>query len=248
MPGESEGPGQAIQGPPNRWTRKKRAAASTSERDARGLQLTLEEHELGVRTSQDGEARPGRARASGPSQCSDNAQRLIGVGLVGDDRSCRDRPAAGTRAPRSVRGCGTRRTRLLVDRRPGAEGRFSLSGPMTRPLDHDVGRAVVDREPNDLRTGIPLRKVDEGSGITPVPRIDRLVGVADDAEVVVVAEPSIEQPHLCRVHVLVLVNEEVAEPPPGRSCELGRRSRARSRSASRRSSKSSTPRRCFSRS
>ena len=41
-------------------------------------------------------------------------------------------------------------------------------------------------------------------------RVDRLVVVADDAEVVAVAEPQVEQPLLQQVHVLVLVDGERA--------------------------------------
>ena len=81
-------------------------------------------HELGVRTSEHSETGPGRARAAGPSQFSDNAERLIGVGLVGDDRSCRP-PGRRVTGHHQVCGCRTRRTRLVVDRRAGADGRFS---------------------------------------------------------------------------------------------------------------------------
>ena len=43
-------------------------------------------------------------------------------------------------------------------------------------------------------------------------RVDRLVVVADHAELVAVAEPAFEQAGLERVHVLVLVHRERGEP------------------------------------
>jgi len=42
-----------------------------------------------------------------------------------------------------------------------------------------------------------LGKVDKGSRITPIPRVDCLVRIAHNADVVIVAEPSVEQAYLC---------------------------------------------------
>ena len=47
---------QAVQGSANRGRARERATAPTAERNACGLELALEEHELGVRAGQDGEA------------------------------------------------------------------------------------------------------------------------------------------------------------------------------------------------
>ena len=75
-------------------------------------------------------------------------------------------------------------------------------------------RAVVLLEAHDRRVGEPFGEAEQVLGRRAGERVDRLVVVAHDAEVVARAEPSVEQPGLERVHVLVLVDGEGVEPGP----------------------------------
>jgi hypothetical protein len=106
------------------------------------------------------------------------------------------------------------------------EGRLGPVGPLgdqlqavRRPAlgDHQVGQV------DDLRGGaVVADELDDGGVrmLHPEPGqvaragagegVDRLVGVADHAEVVAAAEPGVEQQLLQRVDVLVLVDHEVA--------------------------------------
>ena len=52
-------------------------------------------------------------------------------------------------------------------------------------------------------------------------RVDRLVVVADDAELIAAVEPPVEQGLLQRVHVLVLVDRERVEPLVHETSGLG---------------------------
>jgi hypothetical protein len=58
----------------------------------------------------------------------------------------------------------------------------------------------------------PPREAQEVLGRSAGERVDRLVVVADDTEVVALAEPPVEQRDLQRVHVLKLVHRERVEP------------------------------------
>ena len=72
--------------------------------------------------------------------------------------------------------------------------------------------AVVLLEADDRRVREPSREAQQVLGRGAGERVDRLVVVADDAEVVARAEPPIEQARLQRVHVLELVHGERGEP------------------------------------
>ena len=87
-------------------------------------------------------------------------------------------------------------------------------------------RAVVAAEAHDADVGEPLGRElcgepDEERRVGAGEPVDRLVGVADDAEVGAVAEPRPQQPELRRARVLELVDEEMAEAPALRGGELG---------------------------
>ena len=112
--------------------------------------------------------------------------------------------------------------------------------------------AVVLLEAHDRRVREPTRETEQVVGRRAGERVDRLVVVAHDAEVVASAEPAVEQPRLQRVHVLELVDGEGVEPRAGRLGGLGvlveqsgRRARAcpRSRSAPSSACAARTPRR-----
>ena len=77
-----------------------------------------------------------------------------------------------------------------------------------RELDHLCGRAVVPLEPHDLGVREAPRQREQPLGARPREAVDRLVVVADRAEVVPLAEPEIEQRLLEEVDVLVLVDGE----------------------------------------
>ena len=82
-------------------------------------------------------------------------------------------------------------------------------------------RAVVALERDRLGARDAVRELGDQRGVGPVPRVDRLVRVADDAQVEPIAPPRLEQPELQRVHVLELVDEQMAELPALRARELG---------------------------
>ncbi len=81
-------------------------------------------------------------------------------------------------------------------------------------LEHLGRRAVVLLEPHHRRVRVPRREPEQVRRRRAGERVDRLVVVADDAEVVAIAEPAFEQAGLERVHVLVLVHGERREPRP----------------------------------
>ena len=94
-------------------------------------------------------------------------------------------------------------------------------------MRHERSAGSIDSclEPHDRRAGVALGELGQHADVGAVPAVDRLVGVADDAQVGAVAEPGLEQAELQRVDVLELVDEEVAEAPAlGRRRSRGRRS------------------------
>ena len=114
---------------------------------------------------------------------------------------------------------GPRRVHLRTSTAGGPEhrvgGRDDLRRrPVVAPEAHeaDVGEAL-GREP--APEAGEVRRVGAGEPV------DRLVGVADHAQVGPVAEPRAHEPELRRARVLELVDEEVTEPPSLRSRELG---------------------------
>jgi hypothetical protein len=79
----------------------------------------------------------------------------------------------------------------------------------------DLGRrAVVLLQPHDERCGKPRRHSEQVLRRRAREGVDRLVVVADDAELVPVAEPALEQRLLEEVDVLVLVDRERAVALP----------------------------------
>jgi hypothetical protein len=116
--------------------------------------------------------------------------------------------------PRFVRPVKRPRERLGAG---PAEGPERLLGPAETGSEavregEDLGcRAVVRLEANDRRPGIAGRHLLEVARRRPRERVDRLVIVADGAEVVSAAEPELEERLLQEVHVLVLVDRERAK-------------------------------------
>ena len=169
-----------------------------------------------------------RRRAANPVGDAGLPQRLGDeVGLrVGahEHRLLRPRPPGWPRQPdgpgdrdglRSV--VGVALGRAAARRRPGRRARREpaagrLGGRRRRR--EDLGRRpVAARELDDLGRRPPAVDVEEEAGVGAVPPVDRLLRVADRRHVVAVAPPRLEQAELQRVHVLELVDEEVAEPP-----------------------------------
>ena len=71
--------------------------------------------------------------------------------------------------------------------------------------------------------------------------VDRLVGVADHAQVVAAAQPGVEQALLQRRDVLVLVDDEVPVPAPDLLGDVGGTPRCAPAMISSRSAKSTAP-------
>ena len=74
-----------------------------------------------------------------------------------------------------------------------------------------VRRAVVLLERDDPRAGEVALELHDVADVRAAERVDRLVRVADGADVPVLAAEELEQPVLRVVRVLVLVDEDVAE-------------------------------------
>ncbi len=72
---------------------------------------------------------------------------------------------------------------------------------------------VQHRHPGEAVRRECLLEAVEVAGVGSVPAVDGLVGVADDEQVVAVAQPPPQQPVLQRVDVLELVDEQVPEAP-----------------------------------
>ena len=75
-----------------------------------------------------------------------------------------------------------------------------------------LGAAVVPLQLDDLAAGEVVLEVEDVVQVRPAPAVDRLVGVAGDAEVRVVDRQGPDDRVLGEVRVLVLVDEDVAEP------------------------------------
>ena len=80
-----------------------------------------------------------------------------------------------------------------------------------RGLQDAVGRAVVLLEREDLSASEVLLELEDVADVGAAERIDGLVGIADDADVAVLAAEELKQPVLRVVRILVLVDEDVAE-------------------------------------
>ena len=73
-------------------------------------------------------------------------------------------------------------------------------------------RAVIFHHHDGLRRGIDLVKVQQIPHVGPAPCVDRLVGVADDEQVLVILAQHLHQRVLRRVNVLKFVDHDVFQP------------------------------------
>ena len=137
------------------------------------------------------------------------------------------------RAHGGLRPVGARRAQRLLR---AAEVRHEP----VREREHLRRRAVVLLEPHDGRVRESLGHGEQVLGPGAGERVDRLVVVADDAEVVAVAEPEVEERLLEEVDVLVLVDGERAVLARGTSRRRSFSSNSRTAPSSR-SSKSMSP-------
>ena len=80
-----------------------------------------------------------------------------------------------------------------------------------REVEHLGRAAIVLLEPHDVRVGKVLVEVEDVADVRPAPAVDRLIVVADDAEIAVAAREQLHELILRAVRVLVLVDEEIAE-------------------------------------
>ena len=105
--------------------------------------------------------------------------------------------------------------------RPGValpdEMQLAACHPAAGGGDHPVGERhhlrggpVVTLQAHHRGVGKPPRKVEQVARRGAGERVDRLVGVADDGQVVAAAEPGVEHPLLQRGDVLILVDDEAA--------------------------------------
>ena len=76
-----------------------------------------------------------------------------------------------------------------------------------------AGGAVVLLELDDLRLGEVLLKVEDVPDVRAAPAVDRLVVVADDAEVVLLPRQQADELVLRGVGVLIFVHQNVLKPP-----------------------------------
>ena len=173
------------------------AAAAQAERDARGLQRPLEQHQLGVGA--------GEHRHLAPTDLADPQTQGggdgVGLLLVGGIRIDRRHGAAGLVGPHAAwRG------------RRADGGHGAVENCVGHGQDLGCGSVVVV-EPDDLSPREPPGEAGEVGRIGAVPRVDGLVGVPDHAEVGSTVAPRLQQPELQGVDVLELVDEQVAEAP-----------------------------------
>ena len=110
----------------------------------------------------------------------------------------------GQRRERPRHGLGA----ALADRPQGLRRPAELRDEPVRELEHLGRRAVVRLEPNDGGVRIAIGQLEQVARRRSGERVDRLVVVADGADVVALAEPELEQRLLEQVHVLVLVDGE----------------------------------------
>ena len=94
----------------------------------------------------------------------------------------------------------------LAARHPAARGGDDAVGQR----HHLRGGPVVTLEPHHRGVGEPARKVQQVARCGAGERVDGLVGVADDREVVALPQPGVEHTLLQRCDVLVFVDDETA--------------------------------------
>ena len=109
----------------------------------------------------------------------------------------------GSRRGVSVAAARRREVARRVPIRPAARTRLASAEDLGR-------RAVVGLEPDDPRARVALGEADQVVARGAGERVDRLVLVADDRQVLAAAEPRVEERGLERVGVLVFVDREPA--------------------------------------
>ncbi len=132
---------------------------------------------------------------------------------------------------------------------PGCAGPQHLVVPLAIERDQRVGvlqnrgrRTVVVFQPDDLRLRPILLESQDVRHLGAAPAVDRLIVVADDAQVAMPAGQRLHDLVLAAVRVLVLVDEHVIEPLASARRTAGNLASNSSVSSSR-SSKSTAPRR-----
>ena len=84
-----------------------------------------------------------------------------------------------------------------------------------------LGGAIVLLEPDHAGARIVPLEVEDVADVRPAPLVDRLVGIADAADVAVLAGEEADDPVLRAVGVLVLVDQDVAPEPAVPGQHLG---------------------------
>ena len=157
-------------------------------------------------------------------------ERLLEVGQArvraAEDRDLLERDAEGSNplddVPAFVLAVHELRLRAVRERR--AQRLLGAAEPRhesVRQREHLRGRAVVLLEAHDERLRIAPRHREQVLGRGTREGIDRLVVVADDAELVAAAEPAFEQLLLEQVDVLVLVDREREIAVAELACRVG---------------------------
>ena len=97
-------------------------------------------------------------------------------------------------------------------------------GELVRDLDDLRSAAAVGRDLERRHRRVAVGEGDDVGDVRAAPLVDRLLVVADDAQLHLRAGQQLDQPLLRRVDVLVLVDDQVAQlgvdlarPAPGRS-------------------------------
>ena len=175
--------------------------AADVEWDPSGPERSLDRGELGVRSHED---RDGSMCGPRPPERPDRLRHPGQFGLVGREASdlglgpWRDGRHEAFRWPRRDSG------KSLVSCHPA-------SSEDAIGEREDLGRrAVVGLQPHDARARVALREADQVVARGAGERVDRLVLVADDSQVLAAAEPGVEEGRLERVGVLVFVHGEPA--------------------------------------
>ncbi len=211
--------------------REEPLAAAHEVGHARVGERRLERLGLGVGAEQDRDL--GRRDAlPAPARRSRAATAAASAGSSGCWRQRRVRGRRSATA-RPGRGAATRASRAP---------RPARSSDEVGQTDDLRRRAVVADQADHRGLRVPAREPEQVAGAGAGERVDGLGRVADDAQVLALAQPQVEQPLLERVDVLVLVDDEVAvlrRAPSGRSSSRSARMPTVSSSTS---SKSMTPR------
>ena len=182
--------------------------AADVERDARRAEARFQGRQLGIRADEDrhvavGDAIPGER----PDGRRDPGElRIVRV----EARDVRRRPAIERRHEPLLR--SRHRSRSALVARRSSRGQHAV-----REAQHLRRRSEIALQPHDPGLRVAGGEARQVVARGPGERVDRLVLVADDREVVAAAEPGVEQRLLERVRVLVLVDREpsIARPDLG---------------------------------